>query len=251
MPTTLTAAVVMVVLLVPGIIGESIYSRAVRSEQGGKDVLVILRVVMVSVLGLIIYMILTQICCLPYPAYLSHDIYTAKGLEIISRDLTRGVIVPYVGHIIGGVIVGIIGVPLSGFIRIGFRQPQYDSAWDAFCLSFARAPKGSGRWVQVTLVDGRLMIGILRGFDAYDKDGDRDIILEEPEYWNDALKKYEVYPVQSIFLPTSQIGAIGVLYDKALDTRETELPEQSEPSSDNRDEEQHSARQSAPPNPKD
>lgn len=247
MPTTLTAAVVMVVLLVPGIIGESIYSRAVRSDRDRNDILIILRVVMVSALGLIVYMTLSQICGLPYPSYLSRDIYNENNLEIVNHNTIKEILLPYMGHIVLSTIIGIIGVPLSGLVRALFGQSPYDSAWDAFCLSFARTPKGLGRWVQVTLIDGRLIIGILRAFDVYDKDGDRDIVLEEPEYWNDITQEYEIYPIQSIFLSAGQISAIGVLYDESLDARETRVPEQNEPPSENRDEEQHSVRQAESP----
>lgn len=237
MPTTLAAAGVMIVLLVPGIIGESIYSRVTKSDNSGKEIIVILRVVMVSVLGLILYMIAAKLCHLPEPAFLTPEAYTRAGAMNLSNNLFGEVILPYMGHIAGGVIVGVAGVPLSVMIRVIFRQPRYGSAWDFFCLSMAQTRKGVGRWVQVQLIDGRLLIGILSGFDAYDKEGERDVILGEPEYWSEEANCYIVYPVQSIFLPARQVYSISVLYDPTLDVRVTKVPDEILPPTDNTDEE--------------
>ena len=239
MPTTLAAAGVMIGLLVPGIIGESIYSRVTKSDNSGKEIIVVLRVVMVSVLGLILYTTVAKLCHWPEPAFLAPETFTQAGAVNLSNNLLGEVILPYMGHIVGGVIVGAAGVPLDVMVRVIFQQPRYGSAWDFFSISMAQTRHGVGRWVQVQLIDGRLLIGILSGFDAYDKEGERDVVLGEPEYWSEEANAYIVYPVQSIFLPGRQVYSISVLYDPTLDVRVTKVPDEILPPIDNANEESH------------
>ncbi len=86
MPSTITGLLIIIISILPGYLGNTIYKSMVGSDWREKDIHIIIRLLGFSILGLVLYSILSEVVALPPPVYLLPDTYlTLKYSDLVSK----------------------------------------------------------------------------------------------------------------------------------------------------------------------
>jgi hypothetical protein len=216
MPTTVEALLVLFFAITPGIPGDKMYRALVGADWRQKDWESILRLLLISALGLALYSISAKKWGWPAPIYVTPETFRSGGISPSNLYL---LFVPYIGHLVGATFAGLL---VGGGQRLlltfyPFRS-LYPAAWNQFIRSCVHTG-GSGRWVLVTLNSGDVYVGFVTAADISVAANERDIILGEPAKYDEQQKNYLALPYQQIFLPASLVTQIAVLYDPGVDTK--------------------------------
>jgi hypothetical protein len=220
MPSTINGLIVLLIAVIPGVPGETIFSAVTGLDWREDRLRRVIRIVLVSIAGLVLYVLADDLFNwldafnLADPHYINPGLY----VEGITRDLLSEMIGAYVGHTIASTLAGAV----FGF---GWRATVtfsgatfYPAAWDDLINTHA-----SDSWVIVTLTNGESYAGYIETADTEVRQEERDVILKEPAVY-DADRGYVATQNQYLFLTSALIESVAVVYD-ADDGSETRLSE--------------------------
>ncbi len=212
MPTTITALIIIIVAVFPGVLGNRAYQTIVGINWRDKEFQVILRLAGFSVIGLVLYSIAADLTgFLPLPLHLLPNSYESLS---DNPSYLLNIIYPYMGHLFGGFIAGIIGA--LGMILLSkiSSQTAYPGAWDDFIRKHV-----SKHWVIIGLKNGDVYAGKIKTADLSVSKEERDIILEEPCLYEKEKANYNSLNYQYMFIASDTIYSIAVIHDSKLDQR--------------------------------
>lgn len=218
MPTTVSAVLVLALALFPGLPGDVIYRQLVGASWRERDWEAVIRLVGISIVGLMLYTISADVAGWPLPVYVFPNSFRS-GL-ITPESLTKAVFLPYAGHFLGS---GVAGAG-AAFLRLGLNRfaPQFASfpdAWYSFVKQYV-----PGNFVTVGLNTGDHYAGILADADLEGPLAQRDVVLEEPAVWKANEGNYLALPYRYLFIPGNLLASVAV-YDSTDIDRLTKVGE--------------------------
>ncbi len=201
MPTSVAAALILVLAVVPGAVGVYTFAMINGTDWRQKEWEAVVQHIGFSALGLLLYVLLARSFGWP-PA--SHVVPTAY--QSIQADQLHLLLVPYLGHLVGGGIVGVLAAGLDRISARITRSTHHANSWNRFANKCVE-----GRWVVVTLTSGDVYAGIVRVADVGVPSAERDLILGEPALYDADRGNYYVTSFNEIFLPAALIQSVGAL----------------------------------------
>lgn len=217
MPAQFSSLLIMILSILPGFLGERIYRYFSGSDWRLSDWEKIIRILIFSILGILVYCTLAYFCKWPQPIYIIPS--SLSAIDFGSSFFTR-LILPYIGHWLASTIIGLISGYVSSLISKKRPSLVYQSCWDIFIHERVNA-----HLVVVTLRNGDAYAGILSCADSSVSCDERDIIIEEPAKLNKFVNNYVALGYSYLFLPSTLISSIAVVFDPDLDERLTQVGE--------------------------
>ncbi len=218
MPTTFISLLIFIFALLPGIPAHSIYSNFAGYDWREKDWERIASVLIFSVLGFVLYALISSAMNLPIPTYVYPSTFSTDALSNISLP---NLSVAYLGHCVLSAVTAFLVGMTAQYVAKWYPSKVYPSSWDIFIRKHVPS-----HWVVVTLTDDRSYLGILSCVESSVAASERDVIIEEPAELNQKTRNFEFIPYKSLFLPSSLVSTIAVLHDPDLDDRLTEVGEE-------------------------
>lgn len=210
MPVDLTALLIALVAIFPGIIGNKIYKAIVGIYWQEQDYQSIMRLLGFSVMGIILYSITSSYFMLLPPTHIFPSVYK----NIAPNNINTLFIYPYIGHLTGGAISGLMGAWVAKGLAYFSSSSAYPSAWDDFIRKHV-----PNHWVVVSLTSGEVYAGKLISANLSVSQKERDIILEEPCEYDYKNNNYTASNYQHIFIPASLLHSIAVVHESSIDSR--------------------------------
>ncbi|MBI2073416.1 MAG: hypothetical protein HYT81_10380 [Gemmatimonadetes bacterium] len=207
----LEAVLVLVFVLLPGVVADAAYRfltwRPEPTDQG-----VLVRATAISFAALFGLIILET--TFPYlfsvPVYLRPD-WWRRAAElpdlpwpVVLKSWLQHAVVAVSGAVALGMLVR--WRPLTGVLRRVLGRSLYSSAWDEFAVQHI------GRWVLVTLTDGRVFYGALA---IASGDRRKDVVLYRPMPFNPDTGSYQFTGNKAIFVREDQVQSVLVPLDSS------------------------------------
>jgi len=199
---TARSLLIAVFAFLPGIAGDRVYRSLLGADWRESHTSYILRLLMFSVCGVLVYLLLAVPLGLPRPVYLFPSTFIDGTL---GPNNIEGIAWPYAGHFIGSGLTGLTMTGLARFLSKYSGHSPYPAAWDDFVRTHV-----ADRWVVASLKSGEVYAGKLKTADIAVARGDRDIVLEEPALW-DGGTRYISTSYQYIYLPSELISAVAAV----------------------------------------
>lgn len=200
MPTTVSAALILALAILPGLLGDKVFEALVGTHWREKDFRTVLRLLAFSAAGVTIYALIAQWMGLPPPVHLMPSNYQEAVSDI--QALNR-VFPPYAGHILGGTLSGLLAAWGNISMARYFPRSAYPAAWDDFVRTYA-----ADRWVIVGLKNEESFAGRLINADITVPTGERDLVLAEPCRFSPKDKNYFALNYQYLFIPADSLYSI-------------------------------------------
>lgn len=203
------AAVVLALLLVPGLLADGFYRFALWRADPEEHVR-LTRAILFSAVGLAVLATLSLIGVrISLPSYIAPDWW-----EAFSEGQRPGgaVLSQWVGHTLASLLAAAVAVWLASrrFVAKAIMkltsQSLFHNAWHEFAARYFR------RWVFVRLADGREFygrLGIVSG------DETRDLVLWNPCLVDRRAGTYEIAGLESIYVPPGQLVTVTAARDQA------------------------------------
>jgi hypothetical protein len=210
MPGTIEALLVLLFAVLPGVPGNLVYQKIIGKDRKEEQWGTVVRIVGLSLGGLMLFIVLGSLVNAPIPAYLSPTTFSNFSLErvfLVSMSLA------FVGHTLGALIVSWIGALAIQELNRRTRSTDYPDTWDKFARELT-----SFHWVVATMKDGARYAGMLSRADTSIAQDERDLILEEPGLYSKARDNYISTPYKYLFVPGTLVASIGVVADNTVDT---------------------------------
>ncbi len=211
MSLTLAGLLVLIFAVLPGVPGEKLYQISVGSDWREDHWQRILRLLVFSLFGLVLYAVVAPFLGTPSPAYLSPTSLEKAASDPATLNL---LFLALLGHFGGAAVAGL----LSGlFIRATARLTSataFVCAWDHFVHSCVK-----GHWVVVGLTNGESYSGYVDVADVSVSAEQRDLILREPAEFDSEKSEYIASKYQSLFIPGNLVASVAVVHDPAQDKR--------------------------------
>ena len=212
MPTTITALLIIVVAVFPGMFGNRIYQVIVGIDWRERDFQVIIRLAGFSIIGAVLYSIVANISgFLPPPIHLIPSSY--ESLSNNPEELVQ-IIYPYIGHLIGGLLSGVLAAIAVLILAKFSSATAYPGAWDDFIRR--QVPN---HWVIIGLKNGDVYAGKIKTADLSVSKDERDVVLEEPCLYDKNSMNYQSLNYQYIFIPSDNLYSLAVVHDSKTDHR--------------------------------
>ena len=199
-PTTITALLILLLVGLPGFLGDQVFRSFVGLDLRAKQWEVLPRWLSFSVVGLVLYTLLSELFRWPLPI---HVIPRSISAVAESPGQLLPVVYSFTGHMLASVGAG--GLAVLGKKALTRMSPVsfYQNVWDEFARSHVR-----GRWIVVSLKSGDVFAGILaRGQLSVSRE-ERDIVIEEPAQYNEDANTYTTLPYQYLYLSGDSIYSI-------------------------------------------
>jgi len=171
----------------------------------------IIRILVFSVFGFILYSAISFWLKFPQPIYILPSFYESFDIH---KSLFVEVVIPYFGHWIASTIIGLISAVISQLVAKKKPSFVYQSCWDIFIHN-----RINQNLIIVALKNGEYYAGILSCTETSVSCNERDIIIEQPAKYNEFKKNYISVGYSYLFLPSSIISSIAVVYDPDKDER--------------------------------
>lgn len=211
MPTTFASALVLVIAVFPGMLGDKIYRTVIGVDWRQRIWEGLARTVGFSVVGVTIYALVASAVGWPPPLHVLPSVYTKIGTDGASLN---ELFLTYVGHLGGGLAAGAVGAAGARLLGVLSARTAHPGAWDEFIRRCV-----PGRWIVVSLRTGDAYAGRLRYADCSVASGERDIILEEPALFDEDARVYRTSTYQSLFISAGDVFSIGAISEPDLDSR--------------------------------
>lgn len=210
MPTTVSALVVIVFAVVPGVFGETVYRLIIGTDWRQSEWERVVRIVTFSVGGVVLYnLALFLLDGLPIPSYLfERSVTTTEDSRMAMKLMT----IAYVGHFVAASILGGVVAAFTRILTARTRMSTYPDSWDVFARKYVKK-----HWVAVTLIDGESFAGMVEKADTSVQRSERDVVLLEPAQYDSERTKYITMPYEYLYLPGTLIASIGVYYNPNVD----------------------------------
>ena len=212
MPTTIITLFIIIVAIFPGVLGNKLYQTVIGIDWRDKEIQVLLRLAGFSIVGAVFYSIFADwVNFLPLPLHLIPSSYLS--LSDAPHQILK-IIYPYIGHLIGGTIAGILAALAGLLLANFFSTTAYPAAWDDFIRK-----RVSKHWVIIGLKNGNVYAGKIKTADLSVSSEDRDLILEEPCLYDEKVNNYKALNYQYIFIPSENLYSIAVVHDPKIDKK--------------------------------
>lgn len=216
--TTITGILIAVVAVLPGMLGDALFSHITGRSWLEKDLLHYARILGFSVAGLVGYGALSGIF-----SFLPHPIHVLPGTFSVENLVPAGfpiLSVGYIGHgalsAVAGLVLGIGLRAIRSYFPLSISQ---EDTWDKFVKTYA-----ASRWVVVRLDSGDTYAGMLQQADVARGPDFRDIVLEEPAVFDEQTKSYIATSYKFIYIRGDQLLFISALTkNDEIDDRVTEI----------------------------
>lgn len=211
MPKTVGVLVILLLAVIPGFPGERAYASFVGLDWREDRIWRLVRILLFSVAGLVLYIAVAALMSLPLPFYVVPQRVTA----LVVNDLPSAAAV-FTGHALCAFLVGIGTAFSERKLAEWTGSTTHVDVWDDFVNGFA-----PDHWVIVKLANGRTFAGILEGADTEARREERDIILTEPALYDEEKQAFISEQYQHLYLPAALISSIAVYHDPEQDSRIT------------------------------
>jgi hypothetical protein len=205
MPTTQAALLILVLAVLPGIPGNAVYRVLVGVSWREPQWETVLRLIGLSAMGLVLYVIAAQLLHLPPARHVFPSSYAATAL---GPETLSSLVAPYLGHFVGSVAAGTAAAFSEWGINRAARVTRYPDAWWAFVNQ--HVPRS---WVVLALDNGDSLVGVVANADVDVPREQRDIVLKEPGRYDEKSKNYLALRYQYLFIPGERIASIAVQYN--------------------------------------
>jgi hypothetical protein len=216
-PDTIETLLIILFAVLPGYVGESVYTRVAGVNWRESPWRAVLRVLVISVAGVYLYALLAAALNalgpfdLPLPTYAFPAVLSdPRALAVHGVVRTGGALL---GHVTGSVVTALVAPRV---MRALPHARGWPSAWDEMVREYVR-----GRWVMVELKNGQFLVGKLEVADASVAASERDLVLEEPCQLDPVSKRFVPDTKQFLFLPADAVASVAALTDIERDTRIT------------------------------
>lgn len=217
MVDTISALLILIFAVIPGILGNGIYELIIGSNWKEELFSKTVRIVGFSFFGLIFYILIgVQYFNLPVPIYIFPETYTAA--QITNSQLIQAAQAWFMNF----VVATLIAVIYAFSIKIVFRRfniTHLPDTWDKLVRS-----KVAEHWVVVNLKGGGSYLGMLESANISVDAKDRDILLLEPARYEPKINNYVAINVQYLFIAGSFISSVGTV-PTSTDDRITQIGE--------------------------
>jgi hypothetical protein len=217
-PATVGTLLILLVGLLPGLPGETVYGWMRGRSWLEKDFEYFMRILGFSLAGVLIYAVLANWLGLPMPEHVAPSTFQDDAFGAASLPhLATG----YLGHVIASGIVGaVVGFAVAASRRLAADATSHRDAWDEFVRTYAQ-----GRWIVVTLNGGDSYAGMLEHADISREPEYRDVVLSEPALHDADSGNYRATSSQYLYFRGDQIASIGAVSNSAKDERLTTINE--------------------------
>jgi hypothetical protein len=215
MPTEISSLLILILAILPGIPGERIFSRFTGSDWREKEWETIIRILIFSVIGLLVYSSLSPLLKLPEPLYIFPSTFSAEKVDSINLPSLS---IAYLCHWLTSALFGLIIGYISHLIAKKTPSLIYPSTWDIFIKKHVHL-----HWVIISLNNKEIYAGMLSVADLSVQTSERDIVLEEPALYIEEDNNYKSLQYKAIFIPASLISSIAVVHDPDVDQRVTQV----------------------------
>lgn len=208
MPSTVNGLLIFILALVPGVPGEAIYSHTIGTHYQESQVRRITRIIVISVSGLIAYVLLGGFGKWSGWFVLPEPIYVIPGTfaEGVSVEQTYRITEVYIWHVI---LATLVGVAITYSWKYAFslvESAPYPSAWDKLVTA-----EMNNRWVVVESVEGNSFLGQIDRANAKAKEGRRDLILEKPRRYDEETGGYVRSEYSKVYFREDEYHRIAVV----------------------------------------
>lgn len=215
MPGTIIGLIILLFAVLPGVPAYSIYKTFFGSDWRETEWEKVIKVVIFSLSGIIVYVMVSALVKLPSPIYIipstfNPDTFGVASLLPIALSLT--------GHFISSLLIAIIAVLVTRFIGRWTPSTPYPAAWDDFIRQDVQE-----HWVVIRLANSETYAGYIKNADVSVSQSERDIVLAEPALYSEKEKNYKTIPYQRLFLPASMISSIATVHNPKSDERITKI----------------------------
>jgi hypothetical protein len=208
-PDTLTAVLIIVLGILPGLPGDKVYRAMAGVSWREKDTQHGIRLLSFSAAGLAVYASVAAPFGWPMPSYIVPNTYSAETFSASVIPTLGGA---YLGHVAGATLAGLTAAGLRLGLAKVLTSGVHNDAWDQFVNK--STPK---HWVLIHLTSGEIYSGILDHADVAVEPEYRDIILSEPAIYEDDQARYVSTSHQHLFIPGSAIASMATVYDPTCD----------------------------------
>ncbi|MEW6241222.1 MAG: DUF6338 family protein [Chloroflexota bacterium] len=205
MPDTIHALLVILFAVLPGLPGNSLYQRLVGSDWREEQWRTVIRIIGISLGGLILYVIIGNWLNAPLPSYIS-------PLTFANLTVSRLVLVPmaiaFVGHFVSSTAVGFLAAKITQLMDRWTKVSEYADSWHKFVSIHAEE-----HWVIVSLQGGSSYAGYIKKADTNVSSDERDIILAEPAVFRKDQNNYWSLPYKYLFIPGKHISSVAIVHE--------------------------------------
>jgi hypothetical protein len=210
-PTTAASLLVIILSVLPGVPGDHVYRALAGVSWREKDTAHLLRLLVMSVLGLVVYAMAAAQFGWPPPRHVVPATYVSASFSAGEIGMLG---VAYAGHFVGSAAVAVIAVVANRVLGAIRTVSATRDAWD----HFVRCSVPS-HWVVVTLQNGDSVAGILDHADVSTEPANRDLVIAEPYLFESATQSYRPTYNQYMFVRGSDVASIAVVHAPDTDTR--------------------------------
>jgi hypothetical protein len=196
---------VIILAILPGLLGYWTYGGFFGSNWRESLFEKTLKVILISVLGLVLYVIFNPLVDLPPPLHVLPSTY---DLNEFSQQTLHPIALAYLGHVIASEIVVIFAVFVIRGLQRWLPTSLLPGAWDEFARNLI-----DGHWVVVSLTSGEAYAGIVYYADISVRQQERDLIILEPAVYEKGSRNYKATPYQHLFLPSTLISSVATISD--------------------------------------
>ncbi len=231
MPTTITAVLIIVFAVIPGVPGEALYKIILGADWREEQWPRVVRIIWIGLFGLVAYIIIANAIGTPAPLYIFPSNFSA---DQFTANLLPTMALAYVGHTVCAALVASITALSIRTITKHASVTTYPDTWDDFVRRYVRE-----HWIIVHLENGESFAGMLEKADISVQQSERDIVLTEPALYSKESGNYISLPYQYLFLPAALVSSIAVYYDETKDSRITRVNEKLFEEGENERQEKH------------
>jgi hypothetical protein len=209
MSDILNALLVILLLALPGIAGNAIYTKVTGTTWREEPWRIVLRVFSISIGGLLLYAIVGSLVNTPLPSYLSLETLDTFALK---RTASLRMSLACLGHFMAAMIVGFVAGKASQWLDNRTGRTRFVDSWHEFV-----SVRANGHWVVVGINSGATYAGYVQMADPKKKADERDIILAEPAVYRPDQEKYFSLPYNFLYLPGKIVDSVAIANSEPAD----------------------------------
>ena len=209
MPSTIVGLMILIFGILPGLPSERIYNSFAPSDWREKDWEAISRVLFFSATGLILYSIVSTLSCLPDPIHVIPNSYSEESFD---ASILLPLSYSFLLHMFFSIITGFLSGLVSKLIFMISPTSIYYQSWDIFIKNInPKNNRVAEHFVVVETSDGNCYFGYIKLTNVSVPIDQRDIIIGNPEIFNETDSSWVKLDFESIYIPASKVISVGVV----------------------------------------